>query len=538
MFFVLSVLSMFCFASMHTSAQAATITVNGGGQSAIVNALNQAKPGDTISVAAGNYDDNSSSALRITKSGTASAPMMLKSAEKHKAKLGNIEFNASYFILDGFEITPATPYKTSYNTITLDGGKSVIIRNMKIHHVRQGINVQEGSDHTIENSMIYENINTDSSNNEVHSIIILHAKNTIVRGNTLYGAVGDSVQLYKPKSESPLNRGTTLIENNKMANTRQYCAENAIDIKGELGTVIVRGNIMSGYRFADPDNKSGKNPGGCDYAPTGSTIGNAIVAHEGASGLLRIEQNEFYDMESALTAGGMQTIFQNNILHDFVEQQPLWGVGGREYIGALTFAPQVSVYHNTFVNIPWLSHTFANSGRGAKVSNNIFYNVKHTPPDNDYSYNAWFGNSERRAGTGDVTSGTLRLNFTTYNLESNSSLIDKAKNLNINQDFNVGIRPVGSAPDIGADEYGNGGGGVNSGSSSSGRPNPPQSLKILQDNHHSPCPEHFLSSACTASSWPPASVAQQLPHARRHGTDQPGLCLDSTFTAPADGGVG
>jgi hypothetical protein len=455
----LSLLVLLAPLSFSASVHGATITVNGGGQGAIANAISNAGLGDVISVGPGNYDDNADSALRISKSGTASSPITLKSCQKHAAKIGNLEFsNASHFIVDGFEITPQTPYQTEYHTIMIRGGQGVTLRNMLIHHVRQGVSVDTGTNHVIENSTIYENVNAGGSKHEAHSIIVETAKNTVIRGNTLYGFVGDGVQLYKPSDIAPVDRGTTRIENNHIYNTRGYCAENAIDIKGELGTVIIRGNKMNGYRVADKNNKTGKNSGGCKYFPTGNPVGQAIIAHTQASGNLTVEQNEFYDMESALTQGDMRTVFRNNIVHDFVVGQPLWGIGSKTYAGVLNLKENITVEHNTFARVPRLSQNYGGFNNGATLTNNIFYDVKVTS-GGKYSNNAWFGGSQRQSGSGDVTSGTFGLNLMTFVLESGSALIDKGKNINITADFGGGARPVGSAPDIGADEFGNSSGG-------------------------------------------------------------------------------
>ncbi len=433
------------FISKGISLAPAVITVNGGGQTAIENAIAQANPGDIIEVSSGNYDDNSQTFLTISSSGTATASITLRGVGTPAPKIGNIKFSdASYWIVENFEISN----QQAFNSIEFTGilTKNNILRNMLIHDVRSGIALKEGDSNTIENSIIYNTIDKSGSpSQEAHAIHINSAKNNKILNNIIYGMIGDAVQMLtvsRDANNNPIliNRGTTLIEGNKIYNTQGPCAENAIDVKAESGTVIVRKNVMYGF-----EPMTGV---GCTYKASGEPEAAAVIAHQNADGTLIIEQNEFYDTYQAIDSRGMKTTISNNIFHDFKSGTR---VGSSRVLGVFASNSNQKIYHNTFVNIPSLFNDLI-SGGSPDLANNLFYNVKRTITGN-YRYSGWFGNNDQKSGTGDVT-GTDPFINADYSLQSASPLIDKAlTGLNINNDFKGVSRPYGPAPDIGAFEY-------------------------------------------------------------------------------------
>ncbi len=437
---------------------AATIVVNGGGQAAVSKAISQAKPGDTIVVKAGNYDDNDPGVpLKITKSGTANAPITLLG--ENRPRLGNIKFvDANYFILDGFEVAYQTT-TSLFHGVIVNNSKNITIRNMLIHHLTgSGVTAVKASDNLIvENSEIYEIIPHKNGTGAHCFINIDGAKNVTFRGNKCHDYIGDGFHALKPSGGTGLfDRGTTMIEGNIFFNSlaKAPCAENAIDLKAEAGEVIIRSNIMYGFQPLTGE--------GCQLQASGDPVGTAITAHADSNGTLIIESNEFYNMYAAVSNNDMDTTIRNNIFHDFKEGMPLWSTS--KHIGVILANSNTKIYHNTFVNIPFIFHEYAPGGQ--KVINNLFQNIagkinKAIP--GSYQSNAWFNvhSSQLVSGSKDVTSNPgIDLNPTNslldYSLAVNSPLIDRGQpGLNVTTDFTntPNIRVLNSPPDIGAFEY-------------------------------------------------------------------------------------
>lgn len=410
---------------------AATITVSGGGQAAIAEALKKAAPGDTILIKAGNYDDkNPLTALNISKSGASSAPITLLG--EGRPKLGNITFaNTAYFIMDGFEI--ANQSSSSFFTgINIKGSKYVTIRNMLIHHLTaSAININESSsDITVEESKIYE-IVPPKTGGDAHCLVNSAGKNITFRNNECYGFIGDGFHAWRTDTSITYNRGTTLIEGNKIYNTKGACSENAVDIKGEAGTLIIRNNTLHGFRQMNKDT--------CTLYASGCGLCQALNLQDGGTGPLLIENNIIFDSHAGIFNSKMPAIIQNNIFSN-VPKYVIYDKG-----------PSTKYYHNTFINSKMVFHI--NSNPPQEVANNLFYNSGNTV-SGYYHHNGWFGSNQRRSGSKDVLGSDPRLNAD-YTLKSDSPLINRGANLGLTTDFTAiaNSRPIGPAPDIGAFEF-------------------------------------------------------------------------------------
>jgi hypothetical protein len=407
-----------------------TLIVDGGGQAALLAAINEAQPGDTILVKAGNYDDHDPDVpLAITKSGAANAPITLLGEKR--PKLGNLEFfQANHFIIEGFEI--ANQFSNRFFLgLEIRDSHHLTVRNMLIHHLTgSAISTETGSNIIIENSKIYE-IVPSRPGNDAHCFINGEAKNIVFRNNECYGFIGDGYQAWRTNESLLYDRGLTLIEGNHIYNTKGSCSENAIDIKAEAGILIIRNNILSGFKIMEQEQ--------CPIHATGCGYCWAINIQDGGLGKLLIENNEISDSDNGIFNHRMPAIIQNNVLNNIA------GYGLYNYSLSSRF------YHNTFLNNKILMHP--NSVQPHEVANNLFYNVGTTVSGN-YHHNGWFGQHRRLPGKGDIEGRDPGLNQD-YSLKAGSLLIDQGTELGVTTDFMhiPNSRPFGAAPDIGAFEF-------------------------------------------------------------------------------------
>ncbi len=432
-----------------------TIVVDGGGQTAISNAVKKANPGDTILVKAGNYDDNDPpTPLQISKSGTANAPITLRG--ENRPRLGTLELkNTNYFTVEGFEIANQSS-SSFFIGLQIKSSKNITIRNMLIHHLTgSAISTYVGSsDILIEDSTIYE-IVPNKTDSDAHCLINSDSRNVTFRNNECYGFIGDGYQAWRMADNQLYDRGTTIIEGNKIYNTKRNCSENAVDIKAETGTVIIRDNSLHGF---EPLTEVG-----CELYGTGDPTGGAIIAHQGSNGTLIVERNEFYDMYAAVLGGGMDTTVRNNVFHDFREGLVTWST--HSHLGVIFGDENVKVYHNTFVNTPFIFYEYSDGGQ--QSINNIFYNVTGNNLEGvitgEYKNNSWFKvhSSQYVAGAGDLLDDPrLDLdssnNLPNYSLRPESHSINQGEtNLGISDDFTgvVNVRVINTPPDVGAFEF-------------------------------------------------------------------------------------
>jgi hypothetical protein len=109
---------------------AATVIVDGGGQAAIDRAIKQARPGDTVLVKSGNYDDNDpQQEFKISASGTVQSPITLLGEDR--PRLGNLEISDSnHFIVSGFEIAEQGSDQFLLG-INIKDSQNLVIRDMR-----------------------------------------------------------------------------------------------------------------------------------------------------------------------------------------------------------------------------------------------------------------------------------------------------------------------------------------------------------------------------------------------------------------------
>lgn len=162
--------------------------------------MESAQGGDTVIINDGNYTISADDEIRLKVLGTASAPIIIKAANKHKAKItmattanaavimmgvwssaGWTEDNPFYVTIDGLEIVGGYDH-----CIQVTGSSYVTIKNCKLHDSgRDAIKVNSGSNHvTIENNEIYSTGARDDSNAE--GIDVTSSNYTTIRSNHIH----------------------------------------------------------------------------------------------------------------------------------------------------------------------------------------------------------------------------------------------------------------------------------------------------------------------------------------------------------------
>jgi outer membrane biosynthesis protein TonB len=407
-----------------------TIIVDGGGQDTIEDAFSQAQPGDVILVKAGKYDNGDPlEPLTVTSSGTAAAPITLLG--ENRPRLGTVKFSrANHIIIEGFEIAHQTSDRF-FLGLDVVNSNNITIRDMLIHHLT-GSAVSAGGDSSdiiLEDSELYE-ITPRRSGDDAHCFVNSSARNITFRNNECFGFIGDGFHAWQQNDAVLYDRGVTLIEGNRIFNTKGPCSENGLDIKAEAGTVIIRKNVFFGFQELQANQ--------CAIVPSGCGACQVINLQNGGTGDALIENNEIFDSDNVLYNAKMNLTMQNNIIHD---------ISG--YVIHDTTS-STKLFHNTIANVGRILHR--NSTMPQEVVNNLFHNSGTAV--GGFDHNGWFETDQQQPGPSDVTGSDPHLN-TDYSLTSASPIIDRATDLGIDTDFtNIpGMRPHGAAPDIGAFEF-------------------------------------------------------------------------------------
>jgi hypothetical protein len=96
----------------------------------IQHAADIVKPGDTVLVMAGKYEER----VKVTTSGAEGQPITLKALPRRSAVVGGFDLQASYIRVEGFEITADRPAVA----VQLGGSHCEVLDN-SIHHMKVGV---------------------------------------------------------------------------------------------------------------------------------------------------------------------------------------------------------------------------------------------------------------------------------------------------------------------------------------------------------------------------------------------------------------
>ena len=97
----------------------------------VQHAADVAKPGDTVCVMAGKYDER----VRVKVSGAAGQPITFRAMPRRSATVAGFDLQASYLRLEGFDITADQPAVA----VQLDGSHCEVLDNY-VHEMLMGVN--------------------------------------------------------------------------------------------------------------------------------------------------------------------------------------------------------------------------------------------------------------------------------------------------------------------------------------------------------------------------------------------------------------
>ena len=97
----------------------------------VQHAADVARPGDTVYVMAGRYDER----VKVTRGGTKGNPVAFLAMPRRSATVSGFDFEADYIRVEGFEITADRP-----GTAVQLGGSHCEILDNYIHHMKTAVN--------------------------------------------------------------------------------------------------------------------------------------------------------------------------------------------------------------------------------------------------------------------------------------------------------------------------------------------------------------------------------------------------------------
>jgi|GEM_PF-51783 len=294
-------------------------------------------------------------------------------------------------------------------------------------------------------------------NSDNHGIYFAKHHDSTVQNCEIYDCEGDCIQFGSPGVDA----GDTYILSNLMyvTDTDAWSCENAIDIKvgSSTGTLLVKGNVMYGFRTTDTSR------GG-----SGGGNGTALVLDNGCEGVT-VDGNYFYSVVRGISWGAARhanIVIQNNVFHaiqQYGASYPSWAIGGSS--GAnLTGA---GFYHNTIIDTTcWLAGASVTL-TGTSFRNNLLYEAGVAHNEGSLAtvdHNGWFSTTDTVSGPGDVSGSNPGLEDYTWEvagtqftapirLPADSALIDAGLSApGLVDDFR-GAGNRDASPDIGALQY-------------------------------------------------------------------------------------
>ena len=394
------------------------------GQS-IQSRLSSLQPGDTLFVRAGTYTES----LSFSTSGRPGSPIVLMAwpGERPIIKSSGdrlLTLNKDYLVVDGFILDHGNK---SSDAIRIRGdARGCIIRNNEIRNGRRdAIEVNSGSDHLIENNVIHDFF--WQRGKDAHGIVTdPGVLRLTIQNNTIYDVGGDCVQLYASGSDpiSSYSKDIT-IRGNIFYTTRSADSENALDFKGVDGA-LVADNEMYGF-----NNK-------------------AVVVQKGCRNIV-VERNIIRDSDRGIEFRGENGKGQENIT---VRHNVIYNIANY-FAVKFDWVDNVTFVNNTIANVTTRPFFVEEEGlTNGVIRNNLFYNTEAPRIKGTFkavfSHNGWFKtDAGPLAGANDVTGndpGFGNAAAGDFTLTASSPARDAG--------MDVGLPYVGSAPDLGANEYG------------------------------------------------------------------------------------
>lgn len=279
------------------------------------------QPGDSVYVRGGDYGERPT----MKKSGTEGAPISFIAYPGETVKTTGFDLDGvSHNVIDGFKITESS----RWICIEVKGGSDHnVLRNLRIHDLygRYGIMMRHGAGNVIEHCKIWNLDAPPETDN--HGIMLDGDRDTVVRYNEIWNCEGDCIQFYHP--DELRDHGNTQVLCNHLYVEADWAlgCENAIDIKQatQTGLVVIRGNVIHGFRWVDTS-----------VGSTGSS-GAAITAHYQYTDNVWIDANYIYDSEQGVRftkgMGNHHVYVTNNVFRDIRDHD---GLGATEAVFAMT----------------------------------------------------------------------------------------------------------------------------------------------------------------------------------------------------------
>jgi hypothetical protein len=359
-----------------TSTECASEAGGAGAFAQITDGLSSLKPGDTLQLAAGTYDQR----IRIqagagAPAGTKDNPITIRGAgmgvtvvRGDNLDATTVIFQMSYWSLEHLTVQNGKPDdpEAEGGCVKVQGDiEGVALRQMEVDGQKRsalGIGILCIEQRTLcpKGTLIEDVLSHDqwlADERDAHCISLNYAgaeefgiSDTVIRRVTAYGCDGDGVQIVNPKTGGGYSAINTLIEDSTFY--RKYDVadeENAIDAKGPRGLTI-RGNTMYGFR------------------PTvTSQSGAVVIVHHAAIDVV-IENNVIYEGAQSIRVGKgsykgeghpERFVIRNNVIYDATREGAGDSQGGKGNGITIAEASDIKVLHNTIVN---------SAGTGIEVS--------------------------------------------------------------------------------------------------------------------------------------------------------------------------
>jgi len=408
----------------------------------ITHAVTKVAPGDTINVRGGVY--YLSSGAWIGVNGTANARIVIQSHPGERAILDGsrmpadndcLAIGGQYIDIKNFECRHATRIG-----INIWGGKHIQILGNTVHSAYGG-----GIGMTYSEMNVVTDIRVDS--NVVYNNVLMN------KSRTRTGGWGAGI-------------GTMRASNVRITNNRVYenygegIVCNLVDKCVAWGN-IVYDNYSCGMYMDNATNSLYErnliyNTGNPEF------FRNLGGVYGPASGIQMANETEGYN--------GSSNPLNNNTIRNNIVIGARYGFYYGSYQGGGGMK-NIRIINNTFYKATdEMVHIDADPGHSNSViANNLFYQVNGVrmtslPPSLsglNFHHNGWYGGSAgTAAGQGDVTADPQLVNpsgttAADNKLRAGSPLLDRGALLSdVTTDYFGGTRPQGSAPDIGAHEWG------------------------------------------------------------------------------------
>lgn len=252
------------------TASAADVTVPVGGD--IQAAIDQAMPGDTVTLEAGTHDIGELSTARdgaanspITLAGADGAVLMLQGGDSRM-----LDVQHAYFRIEN--VTFDAGFAAARIMRIDDGATGFVMRGVEARNAAQHcIDIRNTSDVLIEDSLIHHCLVWNGGREDAHGISAGGVQNLTIRNTEIHSFTGDALQVDPGRNEpgwddvvvdgcrfwlAPINDGAGGVPNGVVP------GENAIDTKtadGAVGTLTIRNTVSYGFRNGEISNMAAYN---------------------------------------------------------------------------------------------------------------------------------------------------------------------------------------------------------------------------------------------------------------------------------------